>query len=227
MPTLLLIRHGRSSANTAQILAGRTPGVHLDDTGREQAVALAGRLAGLDLAAVVTSPLERCVETAVLAVGGAPIPDERATECDYGEWTGRQLGDLSTDPLWRTIQQTPSAVTFPQGEAIADMAARVVASVQEWDARVREEHSEWKAWALFSHADPIKAVVAAAIGLPLDRFQSLVVHPASVTVIHYHSPDSASLLSLNSIFGQVAPLVPARPPVQPGGDAGAAYRATP
>lgn len=220
MPTLLLIRHGRSTANATAVLAGRTPGVRLDDVGREQASGLAARLAGIDLAAVVTSPLERCAETARIAVPGmVAVPDDRATECDYGDWTNRVLTDLAQEPMWRQIQQVPSEVTFPGGEAMRAMSERAVAAVLEWDDRVRAQHGDWAAWALCTHADPIKAIVAAAIGLPLDRFQSLVVHPASITVVHY-GPDRAALLALNSIAGEVGKLIPARPPVEPGGGAG-------
>lgn len=221
MPTLLLIRHGRSSANTAQTLAGRAPGVHLDDRGREQAGEVRARLAGVDLAAVVTSPLERCVETATLAMPDhTPVPDERVIECDYGDWTNRHLPELMQEPLWQAIQAAPASVTFPNGESMTAMSNRIVAAVRDWDTRVRAEHGEWATWALVSHADPIKAAVAAAIGLPLDNFQTLVVHPAAISVLHFHQPDQAALLAWNSVAGAVTDLIPKQPPVQPGGGAG-------
>ena len=146
MPTLLLVRHGRSTANTAGVLAGWTPGVHLDDTGRAQAAALAHRMAPLPLAAVVSSPLERCQETAgaLLAVDGprGPRPplqtDARLGEARYGDWTGKEIKVLAKDPLWRTVQAHPSAAVFPgpEGEGLADMQHRAGAAVREHDARV-------------------------------------------------------------------------------------------
>ena len=131
MATVLLIRHGRSSANTEGILAGRAPGVHLDDTGRSQAEVTGARVAVLPLAAIVTSPLERCRETAKTLArhqsGSArPHIDRRFTECGYGAWTGQQLKLLAKDPLWKTVQHHPSAVAFPDGESMVDMQRRAV-----------------------------------------------------------------------------------------------------
>src|ERR1700759_5647902 len=113
MATLILARHGRTAANSSGTLAGRTKGVHLDDKGREQAANAAERLAGLDLAAVVSSPLERCRETARLMVPGQRASvDRRLVECDYGEWTGRELKQLAKDKLWGVVHAQPSAARF-------------------------------------------------------------------------------------------------------------------
>lgn len=230
MPTLLLVRHGRSTANTGGILAGRRAGVHLDDSGREQAAAAGGRLSPVDIAAVVSSPLERCLETAALAFPSCETTiDARLIECDYGQWTDQELKQLVNEPLWADIQQAPSTVTFPGGEAMAAMSRRVTTAIREWDEEVRAAHGDWAVWAIVSHADPIKAAVAAAIGLPLDRFQNLVVNPGSVTVLHFpRSADEtgtgaqrAVLLALNSISGSLDSLIPTAPPVEPGGGAGA------
>ncbi|MGW6918619.1 histidine phosphatase family protein [Kitasatospora sp. NPDC054939] len=191
MPTLLLVRHGRSTANTSGILAGWTPGVELDDTGRAQAAALADRLAGIPLVRAVSSPLERCRQTlepllaarAELADGFAL--DERLGECHYGDWTGRPLAELAEEPLWRTVQDQPSAAAFPGGESLRELSHRTVGAVREWDEKIAAEHGEDAVWAACSHGDVIKAVVADALGLHLDLFQRIGVDPCSVTAIRY------------------------------------------
>ncbi|MFE2727386.1 MSMEG_4193 family putative phosphomutase [Kitasatospora sp. NPDC059327] len=190
MPTLLLVRHGRSTANTAGILAGWTPGVDLDDTGRAQAAALAGRLAGIPLAQVVSSPLDRCRQTVepLLAVRpelSGPAEDERLGECHYGEWTGRPLAELAKEPLWRTVQDHAAAAAFPGGESLRELSHRTVNAVREWNAKVAAEHGEDAVWVACSHGDVIKAVVADALGLHLDHFQRISVEPCSVTAIRY------------------------------------------
>jgi probable phosphomutase (TIGR03848 family) len=194
VPTVLLVRHGRTAANADGTLAGRTPGVGLDDTGRAQADAVADRLRPLPLVAVVTSPLQRCVETAeaIAAAGGTravPRPgcvvDERLSECDYGDWTGLGLKQLSKDPLWPVVQAQPSAATFPGGESMRAMQQRAVDAVRELDARVAEEHGPDCVWDAVSHGDVIKSVLADALCLHLDSFQRIVVDPASVSVVRY------------------------------------------
>ncbi|MFE2110431.1 histidine phosphatase family protein [Kitasatospora sp. NPDC059463] len=190
MPTLLLVRHGRSTANTAGILAGWTPGVELDDTGRAQAAALAGRLDPVPLAQVVSSPLERCRQTLepLLAARpglSGPALDERLGECHYGEWTGRPLAELAEEPLWRTVQDHAAAAAFPGGESLRELSHRTVNAVREWNEKVAAEHGEDAVWLACSHGDVIKAVVADALGLHLDHFQRINVDPCSVTAIRY------------------------------------------
>ncbi|MFF1905510.1 histidine phosphatase family protein [Kitasatospora sp. NPDC058218] len=190
MPTLLLVRHGRSTANTAGILAGWTPGVDLDDTGREQAAALAGRLAAVPLVQAVSSPLDRCRQTLepLLAVRpelAALAEDERLGECHYGEWTGRPLAELAKEPLWRTVQDHAAAAAFPGGESLRELSHRTVNAVREWNAKIAAEHGEDAVWVACSHGDVIKAVVADALGLHLDHFQRISVEPCSVTAIRY------------------------------------------
>ncbi|HLU45207.1 MAG TPA: MSMEG_4193 family putative phosphomutase [Natronosporangium sp.] len=198
MATVLLLRHARTSANAGGGLAGRSP-VELDQTGRAQAEALRRRLSGINPAVVVSSPLPRCRQTLALALPDRDvIVDERLTECGYGDWEGRSLTELAEDPLWPVVQQHPSAVRFPGagGEAMAAMAARAVAAVREWDARVTAEHGPGAVWVACSHGDVIKAVVADALGLHLDLFQRIVVDPASVTAIRY-TPVRPFLLRLS------------------------------
>ncbi len=210
VPTVLLVRHGRSQANAGSILAGRSPGIDLDDTGREQAAELAARLADVAIAAVVSSPMERCLQTVapLLAAreglspaGSSPAPlhvvvDERLTECDYGDWTGSKLGALSKNPLWKVVQAHPSGVRFPGGETMLAMQHRAVTAVRERDAAIEQEHGPDAFWVAVSHGDVIKAVVADALGLHLDQFQRIVVDPASVTVIRY-TPQRPFVLRVN------------------------------
>lgn len=189
MPTLILVRHGRSTANTAGVLAGWTPGVALDERGTAQAAALPGRLAALPLAAAVTSPLQRCQETLAPLLAARPeLPlhtDERIGECHYGDWSGRKLAELADEPLMRVVQQHPSAAAFPGGESMRAMQARAVDAVRDWNARIEEEHGADAVYLMCSHGDIIKALVADALGLHLDLFQRISVEPCSVTAVRY------------------------------------------
>ena len=210
MATVLLVRHGRSTANTAGVLAGRTPGVLLDDTGLEQARRTAGRLAAVPLAAVVTSPLERTRQTAdaLLALQDATSPatltvEADLTECDYGDWQNGKLTDLAEDPLWKTVTGQPSAAVFPGGESLTDMQSRAVAAVRHHDARITGTHGPHAVWAAVSHGDIIKAVVADAYGMPLDNFQRVHADPASVTVIRY-TPTGPHVLCVNTTAGDLS-----------------------
>jgi probable phosphomutase (TIGR03848 family) len=186
--TVILLRHGRSTSNTAHTLAGRTDGVDLDDKGREQAQALVERLTGLPIRAIVRSPLLRCgrtVEPLAAALGLEPTVDERISEVDYGSWTGRKIGDLVKEPLWAVVQQQPSAAVFPGGEGLAHVQARAVAAVREHDRRLAELHEGDVLWVACTHGDVIKAVVADALGAHLDSFQRITADPASMSVIRY------------------------------------------
>ena len=196
MPTVLLVRHGRTTANASGVLAGWTPGVQLDDHGVQQARSLAQRLAVMPLNAMVSSPLERCQQTAghLTAVPGpqdAPRPeivtDERLGECRYGDWTGRELKTLAKDPLWRVVQQHPSAAVFPgaEGESMRAMQQRALDAVRDWDARIGAEHGDDAVWVAVSHGDVIKAILADAVGAHLDEFQRITVSPASVSAVRY------------------------------------------
>jgi probable phosphomutase (TIGR03848 family) len=164
--------------------------VHLDDTGVAQAAKAAARLDGLRLAGIVSSPLERCRETARALIGsqdaGLRVGTNRGlTECDYGDWQGRALKDLGKEKLWRTVQTQPSAAAFPGGESLAEMAARAVAALRRHDAAVESQHGSGAVWAAVSHGDVIKAVLADALGMHLDLFQRLHVDPASISIVRY------------------------------------------
>ena len=188
MGTVILLRHGRSTANTAGVLAGRTPGVALDEQGQAQADALVQRLAQLPLAAVVCSPLQRCRDTVVPLAQARELEvtvDDRFIEVDYGEWTGRELRTLAKEPLWKVVQTHPSGAVFPGGEALAAMQARAVAAVREWDAKLAAEHGPQVLWLAGTHGDLIKAILADALGMHLDGFQRIVANPGSVSAVTY------------------------------------------
>ncbi|EST20445.1 histidine phosphatase family protein [Streptomyces niveus] len=189
MATLILVRHGRSTANTSGVLAGRTPGVALDEQGLAQAAALPGRLADLPLAAVVSSPLQRCLETIRPLTDARPgietHHEDRINECDYGEWSGRKLAELSDEPLMSVVQRHPSAATFPGGESMRAMQARAVDAVRDWNTRVEAEHGEDAVFLMCSHGDIIKSLVADALGMHLDLFQRIHADPCSITAIRY------------------------------------------
>jgi probable phosphomutase (TIGR03848 family) len=213
MATLILVRHGRSTANTAGLLAGWTPGVALDEHGAGQARALPGRLAGVPLAAAVSSPLQRCRETLEPLLAARPglelHTEERIGECHYGDWSGRKLSELGEDPLMRTVQQHPSAVAFPGGESMRAMQARAVDAVREWNGRIEAEHGSDAVYLMCSHGDIIKSLVADALGLHLDLFQRIHVEPCSVTAIRY-TPTRPFLLRLGDT-GDFASLAPRQP----------------
>jgi len=179
---LLLARHA-VTAQTGPLLSGRAPGIDLSDDGRRQAEALAERLAGLPVAVVYASPIERTTQTAQ-AVAARHGLDVRALpgviEADYGEWTGQALTDLAKTDLWKVVQRMPSRAAFPGGESLAAMQARMVAAL---DALVTEHPGDLVV--VVSHADPIKAAIAHYTGVHLDLFQRIVVSPASVTAFEF------------------------------------------
>jgi probable phosphomutase (TIGR03848 family) len=205
---VLLVRHGLT-ATTGEVLTGRTPGIPLDDRGRGQAAAVAARLAPVPLDAIITSPLDRCLQTAeaiAAAREGGPaevITDDRVAECMYGDWTGRPLKELAKDPLWPVVQAHASAVTFPgpDGESMPDMQHRAVAAVRDWNARLGKN----AAYVLCSHGDVIKAIITDSLGLHLDQCQRIQVDPCSLSVIRY-TPLRPFLLRLNDTGGGTADL---------------------
>ena len=212
MATVILVRHGRTDANATGVLAGRLPGVALDGTGTGQADAVGERLAAVRLADVVTSPLERCRQTARAITarqeGGLRARTEKGlSECDYGEWQGRPLKELAKDALWRTVQSQPSAVTFPGGESMRAMQDRAVAAVRRHDARVAAESGADAVWVAVSHGDVIKSLLADALGTHLDLFQRIHVDPASVSIVRY-TESRPIVLATNTHAGDLAWLNP-------------------
>ncbi|MER6704152.1 histidine phosphatase family protein [Streptomyces fumanus] len=219
MPTLILVRHGRSTANTEGLLAGWTPGVALDERGAAQAAALPARLAGVPVSEVVTSPLQRCQETIRPLLDARPglrvHTDERIGECHYGDWSGRKLAELNDEPLMQVVQAHPSAAAFPGGESMRAMQTRAAEAVREWNARVERDHGADAVYLMCSHGDIIKSLVADALGLHLDLFQRIHVDPCSVTAIRY-----TRLRPFLVRLGDTGDLTSLAPPEEPhGGDA--------
>jgi probable phosphomutase (TIGR03848 family) len=181
--TVLLVRHG-TTATTGKVLPGRAGGLHLSDAGRAQAQAVAERIGALKrVDAVHSSPLERARETAapIAAARGLRVTIDRAlVECDFGEWTGAELRSLARQPDWATVQRYPSGFRFPGGESFIEMAARAESAVSALVTRYAGG-----VVVAVSHADPIKAVMADALGTPLDLFQRIVISPCSVSAVMY------------------------------------------
>jgi len=195
---VLLVRHGRTPT-TGSVLPGRALGLHLSDEGRAQAEAVAGRIRALHdatsskegatgVTAVYASPMERTRETAApiaKALGTRVRTRKGLLECEFGEWTGRELKELMKLPEWKTVQQHPSGFRFPKGESFGEMQARMVDALHD----IVAEHPGETVVAV-SHADPIKAAVASALGTPLDLFQRIVIGQCAVSAVLYgaHGP---------------------------------------
>lgn len=211
MTKVVLIRHARSTANAEGVLAGRMPGIKLDDVGRRQARDLGELLAGAAIAAAYTSPIERCRETALLAGYPDAAVLEGLSECDYGVWTGASLASLREESLWAEIQATPSSVAFPGGESMVEMFERTVAAV----TTLATGHADGETVVVFSHGDPIKAILAHAFGMALDDFQRLHVGPAGLSVVEY-SGGRPTVLCVN-VGGDLTALLGASPPPAVGG----------
>ena len=198
MARIILLRHAHSIANESGILAGQLPGISLSKKGSRQAIALVDRIGKVSFDSIRMSPMQRCQETLAPWLESSHsnglkrfILDEKLIEMNYGSWSGKKLNSLAKQPLWKIIQKTPSKVEFPQGERMTAMQKRAVASIEE---AVLEKS---KGTHLFvSHGDVIKAMVASLLKMKLDNFQSLVIDPASITMLEYDG-DSARLILFN------------------------------
>jgi probable phosphoglycerate mutase len=194
--TILLVRHG-ATATTGSILPGRAPGLHLAESGRAQAERVAKRLAELTKkpSALYTSPLERARETSApiaKSLGLRPLVARGLLECDFGAWTGKKLAVLAKKPEWRTVQSSPSTFRFPEGESFAEMQLRMWSTLEQ----LATKHPG-KTIVVVSHADPIKAAVTYAQGVPLDLFQRTVISTCSVSALMIGS-GSPVVLCVNS-----------------------------
>jgi probable phosphomutase (TIGR03848 family) len=205
-PTLvLMVRHGKTPTTGAK-LPGRAPGLHLADEGVAQAEAAAERIRPLPVAAVYASPLERTRETAApiaKAVGKRVRTDDGLLELDVGDWTEKRLADLSRRKEWTTVQRYPSGFTFPGGESFTDMHARITGAIR----RLVERHPG-ETIVVVSHADPIRAALADAMGSHLDLFQRLVVGPCSISAVLYGG-GGPIVLATNTTSGPLDGLRPA------------------
>jgi probable phosphoglycerate mutase len=183
MPTILLIRHGENEYVAKGRLAGRLPGVHLNENGRRQAEAVAQALAQAPIKAVYASPLERCMETAQPLADQLNLPvvaREGLLEIDFGTWQDKTLKQLRRRKLWKVVQSNPARMQFPQGETFASAQIRVVAELEAFSS----QHGPKEMVACFSHSDLIRLAVAYYIGTPLDLFQRIAVSPASISTLH-------------------------------------------
>ena len=195
MPLLLLIRHGENEYVKAGKLAGRLPGVHLNERGRQQAVELAEALKEVPLKAIYSSPLERALETAELIAEGRKLEIQLRSELmdnDVGAWQGRTLKQLRRTKKWKVVQQAPSRFTFPEGESFLQTQTRIASCLDE----IAASHKPNDVVAVVFHADPIKLAVAHYLGMPLDHFQRLGCDTGSVTAL-YLSELGAHLVRLN------------------------------
>lgn len=201
--TILLVRHG-NTPTTGKVLPGRAKGLSLSDTGRDQAKTAAERIAALArVDAIYCSPLERARETAapIAAARGLKAKVDRGLlECEFGDWTGAQLSKLSKLPEWSTVQRAPSTFRFPNGESFTEMQVRMVSTLD----RLRSAHPGGTIVCV-SHADPIKAAVAHAVGTHLDLFQRIVISTCSISALAW-SPHGPAVLAVNTTAGPIGDL---------------------
>jgi len=205
VPKIVLIRHAHSTANAAGVLSGQLPDVHLSKSGQEQADRLAERLGKLTIAQVQVSPMDRCLETLApwLAKYGKSvnvITEPNLVEVDYGKWSGKKLATLARAKLWRKVQGQPSAVTFPEGESLAQMQVRAMKTVHDFF------ETDLELTIMVSHGDVIKAIVASSLGMHLDDFQRIVIDPASITILE-SSGGAIRLTRLNDSDSSVSELL--------------------
>jgi probable phosphoglycerate mutase len=195
---LVLIRHAHSEANAAGILSGRLPNVHLSEKGVEQSEHLSVRLGNFPVSTLRVSPMERCFETISPWINSIVLPnnprfepmvDQELTEVDYGSWSGKKLAVLSKNKLWKTVQEAPSRMYFPNGEGIAQMQSRAMTSVHEAVSTKAKG-----AAVIVSHGDVIKSIVASALGMHLDEFQRIVIDPASISILDFSTTKPRVLL---------------------------------
>ena len=209
MTLVILVRHAHSTANGSGILAGRTEGVHLSALGKVQAKKLSTRLGEIPLKALRSSPLVRCQETidpwikyrqkSISYSKPSLVFDEDLAEVDYGLWSGKKLRSLSRDPLWKTIQSTPSQVTFPEGEGLLAMQERSMRSLHAALSQRGKGHV-----LLVSHGDVLKSIVASALNMHLDEFQRIVIDPASISILDF-SGEKTRVLLLNDSRSRLDP----------------------
>lgn len=195
MPIVLLIRHGENEYVKKGRLAGRLPGVHLNEKGLAQAEAVAEKLKGAPLKAVYSSPMERAMETAAPIAAACDlevIPRSGLLETDFGDWQNKTLKSLRRRKLWKIVQGAPSRMRFPGGESFAECQLRIINEIEDLCA----QHKPKDLLACVFHSDPIKLAVAYYLGMPLDNFQRLFISPASITAVHI-SEAGAGLVAMN------------------------------
>jgi probable phosphomutase (TIGR03848 family) len=190
MARIVLLRHAHSVANEKNLLAGRTAGISLSKTGKEQAKDLINRLGNIQFDEVAISPLQRCRETIdpwldATGTKSRIVVDDSISEVDYGNWSGKTLASLRRKAQWKVVQDFPSQMTFPEGESLLEMQGRALSGFYRLNA-VKGKGPRL----LVSHGDVIKSIVAHCLGMHLDQFQRLVIEPASLTIIDTDSGTS-------------------------------------
>ncbi len=202
MTTILLIRHGQNNF-VGKRLAGRQPGVHLNDKGREQAQAVADFLKEAPVKAIYSSPLERAVQTAEPLAARCNLPIQihpGLIEVDFGDWQGKTIKQLQRLKLWKTVQDRPTEMRFPGGEGFVDAQQRVAAAIEE----IAAQYEEKDLVACFSHSDTIRLAVSHFLSMPLDAFQRVGIDTASVTTLHLHK-DRVYMANVNFLPGWTWP----------------------
>ena len=206
MASIILVRHSRSTANTAGVLAGQAPGIALDEVGFTQAQGLVSRIGEIEIKRIISSPLQRCLETITpwhTAHGKSIIEiDRNFIESDYGSWTGQELSELSKEPLWKEVQKKPSKVTFPAGESFKAMFDRVSKGLDQIIDSLNDDDNV----IIVSHGDIIKLAIAKILDLPIDNFQKLVIDPASISIVKVEKQEESRRTALISMNESGTPL---------------------
>jgi probable phosphomutase (TIGR03848 family) len=200
LASIILVRHSRSTANTAGVLAGQAPGISLDEVGQTQAQGLITRIGDVAISRTISSPLQRCIETISpwhQSHGKSAIEiDNNFIESNYGSWTGQNLSDLAKEPLWKEVQKQPSKVTFPNGESFQEMFSRVSEGLDKVIENLGDEDNV----IIVRHGDIIKLAIAKVLDLPIDNFQKLVIDPASISIVKVEKDGDlrrTALISMN------------------------------
>jgi probable phosphomutase (TIGR03848 family) len=196
--TIYLVRHGRTPANEKGILAGRTKGIFLDDLGILQAQEVAKKLQDIEFKKIIVSPMERCQQTARIILAGLeksikPVIESGINECNYGDWSNKKLSVLRKKPLWKTVQEKPSLVQFPNGEKMEEMLLRTKSTILETASKLKPIDN----LLVVSHGDPIRTFVADCLGIHLDNFQRITIDPCSISIIKVEN-NSVQVVSINN-----------------------------
>jgi probable phosphomutase (TIGR03848 family) len=206
LASIILVRHSRSTANTAGVLAGQAPGISLDEVGQNQAQGLIARIGDVEISRTISSPLQRCIETISpwhQSHGKSAIEiDDNFIESNYGSWTGQNLSDLAKEPLWKEVQKQPSKVTFPNGESFQEMFSRVSEGLDKVIENLGDEDNV----IIVSHGDIIKLAIAKVLDLPIDNFQKLVIDPASISIVKVEKDGDLKRTALISMNESGTPL---------------------
>ncbi len=149
---------------------------------KAQALLVAESLKDVQITSIISSPLERAVETATPLAEKLNLSvdiQKGFIEMNTGSWTGKNFTEIKEDPVWKKLREDPENHTFPEGETFADAQVRV------WDAlkTTINSHDDNAIVAIFSHSDCIKLLLAKAMDAPMRRYYSFSVDPASLSIL--------------------------------------------